>query len=116
LPGINGAHEKGGVEGSVGRFRRAHLVPVPKAEDLIELNKFLEDACQQDKKRIIADQTESVERRFQIEKDHLLKLPDFSFESFEICSPVISNKNLVTIKGNYYSVPVMFVGHHWRYR
>jgi transposase len=26
-PGIQGAHEKGGVEGEVGRFRRNHLVP-----------------------------------------------------------------------------------------
>ncbi len=30
LPGIEGAHEKGGVEGEVGRFRRRHLVPVPR--------------------------------------------------------------------------------------
>ena len=28
-PGKDGAHEKGGVEGEVGRFRRRHLVPVP---------------------------------------------------------------------------------------
>ena len=28
LPGIGGAHEKGGVEGEIGRFRRRHLVPV----------------------------------------------------------------------------------------
>ena len=28
-PGMQGAHEKGGVEGEVGRFRRNHLVPVP---------------------------------------------------------------------------------------
>src|SRR5439155_19555849 len=27
--GKEGAHEKGGVEGEVGRFRRRHLVPVP---------------------------------------------------------------------------------------
>ena len=30
IPGIEGAHEKGGVEGEVGRFRRRHLVPVPE--------------------------------------------------------------------------------------
>ena len=29
-PGERGAHEKGGVEGEVGRFRRRHLVPVPR--------------------------------------------------------------------------------------
>ncbi|XAS69826.1 hypothetical protein V3C33_13025 [Micrococcaceae bacterium Sec5.7] len=30
LPGIDGAHEKGGVEGEVGRFRRRWLTPVPE--------------------------------------------------------------------------------------
>ena len=29
MPGIEGAHEKGGVEHEGGRFRRTHLVPVP---------------------------------------------------------------------------------------
>ena len=29
IPGIEGAHEKGGVEGEIGRFRRRHLTPVP---------------------------------------------------------------------------------------
>ena len=29
-PGLEGAHEKGGVEGEVGRHRRNHLVPVPR--------------------------------------------------------------------------------------
>jgi len=28
-PGVEGAHEKGGVEGEGGRFRHNHLVPVP---------------------------------------------------------------------------------------
>jgi len=35
-PGIGGAHEKGGVEGEGGRFRRTHLVPVPKVATLAE--------------------------------------------------------------------------------
>ncbi|MEU3093205.1 IS21 family transposase [Streptomyces massasporeus] len=33
-PGLKGAHEKGGVEGEVGRFRRNHLVPVPETATL----------------------------------------------------------------------------------
>ncbi|NYI77112.1 transposase [Nocardioides panzhihuensis] len=37
-PGIAGAHEKGGVEGDVGRFRRQHLVPMPVVDSLDELN------------------------------------------------------------------------------
>ena len=33
-PGEEGAHEKGGVEGEVGTFRRNHWMPVPVARDL----------------------------------------------------------------------------------
>ena len=43
-PGIKGAHEKGGVEGEVGRFRRRRLVPVPHVDSLAELNALIEDA------------------------------------------------------------------------
>jgi len=41
-PGVGGAHEKGGVEGEGGRFRRNHLVPVPKVATMAELNARLE--------------------------------------------------------------------------
>ena len=44
-PGKEGAHEKGGVEGEVGRFRRSHLVPVPEVSSLGELNDLLLRAC-----------------------------------------------------------------------
>ena len=46
-PGIEGAHEKGGVEGEVGRFRRNHLVPVPSVGSIGQLNRLLVDACEQ---------------------------------------------------------------------
>ena len=41
IPGKEGAHEKGGVEGEGGRFRCTHLVPVPRADLLVELNALL---------------------------------------------------------------------------
>lgn len=110
LPGIQGAHEKGGVEGGVGRFRRAHLVPVPKVKDLADLNKMLHQACEADKSRTIAGQSESVSHRWHAEINQLLPLPGDAFESYDVCSPVINNKSLATIKGNHYSVPVSFVG------
>jgi transposase len=43
LLGRQGAHEKGSVEGELGRLRRSHLVPVPKVASLRELNTLLED-------------------------------------------------------------------------
>ena len=52
--GVGGAHEKGGVEGEVGRFRRRHLVPVPRVESLAELNTLLEAAGRTDDARHIA--------------------------------------------------------------
>ncbi|MFJ4536662.1 hypothetical protein ACIP39_11945 [Streptomyces tibetensis] len=42
LPGIEGAHEKGGVKGQVGCFRRNHMVPVPEAASLAEVNAMIE--------------------------------------------------------------------------
>ena len=47
-PGLEGAHEKGGVEGEVGRFRRNHLVPVPAVADLAALNAMLLAGCEAD--------------------------------------------------------------------
>ena len=49
-------NEKGGVEGEVGYFRRNHLVPIPQAKNLEELNRLtsLRSCCQQDKQRRIA--------------------------------------------------------------
>ena len=43
-PGREGAHEKGGVEGEIGRFRRRWFVPVPQAASLAELNARLAEA------------------------------------------------------------------------
>ena len=41
IPGKDGAHEKGGVEGEIGRFRRRHLVPVPAVGSLAALNTLI---------------------------------------------------------------------------
>jgi transposase len=54
LPGIDGAHEKGGVEGEIGRFRRRHLVPVPNVVSLDELNNHVAAADVIDDARVIS--------------------------------------------------------------
>lgn len=41
IPGLDGAHEKGGVEGEIGRFGRRHLTPVPHVGSLAALNAAL---------------------------------------------------------------------------
>jgi RHS repeat-associated protein len=52
--GERGAHEKGGVEGEVGRFRRRHLVPLPRVKTLAELNDRLAAADRRDLARHVA--------------------------------------------------------------
>ncbi len=109
LPGVKGAHEKGGVECGGGRFRRAHLVPVPKVTDLAELNQYLLKACSKDDNRTIIGKTQSIQDDWQIEKTILTPLPE-TFNAAEIYSPIINKKSLATVKGNFYSVPVNYVG------
>ena len=57
------AHEKGGIEGEAGYFRRNHWVPVPEAEDLRTLNQQLSLACQEDEHRTIAGREQNVGAR-----------------------------------------------------
>jgi transposase len=47
-------HEKGGIEGEAGYFRRNHWVPVPEAADLADRNRQLLEDCQEDEHRLIA--------------------------------------------------------------
>jgi hypothetical protein len=54
LAGLEGAHEKGGVEGEVGRYRRRHLVLVPEVDTLACLNARLREACERDLDRRVA--------------------------------------------------------------
>ena len=74
-PGLEGAHEKGGVEGEVGRFRRNHLVPVPELRDLAELNAILLAGCEQDLGRRIDGRSVTVGAAWAVERPLLLALP-----------------------------------------
>jgi hypothetical protein len=47
-PGLDGAHEKGGVEGEIGRFRRKAFVPVPSVASMTELNAHVEQVGARD--------------------------------------------------------------------
>jgi transposase len=108
--GREGAHEKGGVEGEVGRFRRAHLVPVPSVATLEELNGLLEDGCFADLGRRIRGRQETVGEALRLELRALRELPIEDFDACEQASPRVDQKALVTIRQNRYSVPVSLVG------
>jgi len=108
--GREGAHEKGGVEGDVGRFRRTFLVPVPEVDSLAELNEILAVACIEDLKRTIRGRRETVGQALGREIDLLRALPAEPFDTDEHARPRVDSKALATVRQNQYSVPVALAG------
>jgi transposase len=109
-PGLEGAHEKGGVEGEVGRFRRNHLVPVPAVADLAEFNALLLAGCEVDLRRRIVGRAETVGDAWTTEQPLLRALPVEPFDATETAAPRVDAKSLVTIRQNRYSVPARLAG------
>jgi transposase len=108
--GKEGAHEKGGVEGDVGRFRRTWLVPVPEFASLHELNDYLAACCIKDLERTIRGRRETVLEALSREVELLRPLPAEPFDTAEHSSPRVDSKALVTVRQNQYSVPVQLAG------
>jgi hypothetical protein len=109
--GIAGAHEKGGVEGEVGRFRRRHFVPVPQVDSIAHLNVMLRDASERDLRRQIAGRPGTVAEQLAVERPLLRSLPGAgAFDSTEVASVRVDSKALVTVRQNRYSVPVALAG------
>jgi transposase len=104
------AHEKGGVEGDVGRFRRAYLVPVPEVASLAELNELIAAACITDLKRTIRGRRETVGAALSRELALLRPLPAEPFDTCEHASPRVDSKALATVRQNQYSLPVRLAG------
>jgi transposase len=110
LVGLQGAHEKGGIEGEVGRFRRRHLVPVPHVQSLAELNARLLAGCEADLQRRITGQLRTVGEALAAERPLLRALPSERAQTAEHATPRVDAKAMVTVRQNRYSVPVALVG------
>jgi hypothetical protein len=100
------AHEKGGVEGEVGYFRRNHWVPVPQAGDLADLNIKLLNACHQEEQRQIKGRDQSVGAALLIERDHLLPLLQEGVDLAQTTFPIVNSLGCVKVLTNAYSVPL----------
>jgi transposase len=98
-PGIRGAHEKGGVEGEVGRFRRSHLVPVPQVGSFEQLNAMLRDGCERDLGRRIAGRPVTVAEQLAVERP-LLRTVAEPFDATETAVVRVDAKALVTVRQN----------------
>jgi transposase len=104
-PGIKGAHEKGGVEGEVGRFRRNWLVPVPVVGSLAELNGLLVGRMAADDARHVGRRAQTVAEAFALEQGVLHPLPDEPFDSARLLGAKADAKARVCVLGSWYSVP-----------
>lgn len=108
-PGINGAHEKGGIEGEVGRFRRNFLTPVPAVGTLAELNDKLRVWDDAEDRRRISQRLRTIGQDFAAEQPLLAPLPAEGFDPGLVLTPRVDRSSLITVRSTKYSVPVRFI-------
>lgn len=99
-------HEKGGVEGEGGQFRRNYLVPVPKVHKLEELNQILEAGSAEEQKRMIAGRSQTIGAAMLAERDHLLPLAAEGFDLASLHFPQVNQSGCVKVLTNFYSTPL----------
>ena len=108
-PGIKGAHEKGGVEGEIGRFRRRHLVPVPKTTGLAQLNEHIAAADVIDDSRVITGRPVTIGKAFQAERAALMPLPAEAFDPARLLAARVDKRARICVRQCFYSVPARYV-------
>ena len=114
IPGHEGSHEKGGVEGEGGRFRRNHCVPMPVVDSIEELNALLKAADDADDRRRIGNRTMTVGHDWALERGLLRPLPDEPFDTALTFTPRVDRYAQVMVRCCQYSVPARFIGHRVR--
>ena len=110
IPGKDGAHEKGGVEGEIGRFRRRHLVPVPVVTSLAALNQQIAAADIVDDGRVITGRPVTIAAAFAAEQPAMLPLAAEMFDPARLLQARVVNRARICVRQNYYSVPARFAG------
>jgi transposase len=100
-PGVAGAHEKGGVEGEIGRFRRRHLVPLPEVACLAELNMLIAAGDRLDDARVITGQSMAVAASFAAELPALSPLPAESFDAARLVQARVDDRARISVRQCY---------------
>jgi transposase len=109
-PGTEGAHEKGGIEGEIGRFRRRWFVPVPRAASLAELNARLAEADEAEDARHIAGRAATIGEDFAAERGRLLPLPPEPFATAAVLWSRVDRYARISVGKCRYSVPARLIG------
>jgi transposase len=100
-------HEKGGVEGENGQFRRNHLVPMPKVRNLEELNQLLAAGMDEEQARLITGRSLSLGAAMLAEREHLLPLATEGFDLAALHFPRVNQSGCVKVLTNFYSTPLL---------
>nr|WP_240982476.1 IS21 family transposase [Streptomyces sp. S3(2020)] len=96
-PGLRGAHEKGGVEGQVGYFRRNYLTPVPRVNSLEDLNAAFTEFERLEEDRRIGMRIRTIGQDFASEAPLLLPLPDSPFETGIVFTPRVDRYGMIAV-------------------
>ncbi len=109
-PGIEGAHEKGGVESGIGFSRRNWMVPVPAFDSLAQLNDYILQKCSKDEERQVDGEAQTIGAAWQTEQPMLLPLTARPFDPAVTHRGLVDNYCTVALKESHYSVPPKYVG------
>lgn len=100
-------HEKGGVEGELGWYRRNCLVPVPEAKNLAAVNEQLLAASVANRSRRISGRSTTIGVASEYERAFLLPKAQEGFPLHEVLYPlVVDGRGRVKVKTNWYSAPL----------
>ena len=113
-PGIDGAHEKGGVEGEVGWFRRNRLTPMPEVDSLEELNEKIRAWEADDNDRRITGKLSTIGSDYDTERPLLGPLPIERFDPGLVLHPRVDRSAMITVRMMKYSVPARLIGRRVR--
>ena len=114
IAGLEGAHEKGGVEGEIGRYRRGFLVPVPRVGSLGELNERLAVDDITDDRRHIGYRAQSVAADFAAEQRFLSPLRADGFDTGTVLWSRADKFARISVGKCRYSVPARLIGQRVR--
>lgn len=106
---IAAGHEKGLVEGLVGWVRRNILVPIPRVENIDELNQLLLQRCLQYRKHKIKEREQNVGEMATTSKTRMIPLPGYRFDSSKCITARVGDFSTVRFDYNHYSVPFRYV-------
>ena len=102
------AHEKGQVENLAGASRRNFFVPLPQVNSYVELNAYLRDCCEKEKKRRLRGETKTIGELWQEEKALMRAFPPTPYQIGRLVPAIVTRSATVSFETNRYSVPALY--------